>query len=278
MATGRQTVKLTKRTVDAIQPAGSDFYVFDADLAGFGVRIRSTGAMSYIVQYRAGSGRAAPNRRVTIAKVGRVTPDQARERAKELLADVVKGADPARERSEYRKASTFEEIARKFLEHVEAKRKPATALSYKQLLAKHAYPVFGKKKAVEVSADDMEKLHLRLADKPMTANRVRAIISSMYNWATVGKKKHLPADVENPAKGVTKYVERRREKFLTTEEIARLAAAINEGENKGIPWEPDPSKKLKHAKKLHNRFVKLHPSTALAMRLLLLTGCMLISR
>lgn len=228
--------------------------------------------MSYIVQYRAGSGRSAPDRRITIAKVGKATPDQARERAKELLADVVKGSDPAKDRLEYRKAPTFEELARKFLEHVEAKRKPATALSYRQLLEKHAYPTFGKKKAVEVSADDVEKLHLKLADKPMAANRVRAIISSLYNWATSGKKKHLPAETGNPAEGLAKYAEHRREKFLTTEEISRLAAAISEGETTGIPWEPDPGKKVKHAKRPHNRLVKLHPSAALAMRLLLLTG------
>lgn len=81
MTTTRKTVKISKRTVDAIKPNGTDFYVFDADLAGFGVRIRATGAMSYIVQYRAGSGRAAPDRRITIAKVGKITRDQARDRA-----------------------------------------------------------------------------------------------------------------------------------------------------------------------------------------------------
>ncbi|MEZ5782756.1 MAG: tyrosine-type recombinase/integrase [Rhizobiaceae bacterium] len=275
MSDHQKSVRITKRVVDAIKPDGTDFYLFDGELIGFGVRVRKSGTMSYIVRYRATSGKHAPVSRMTIAKVGKVTPDQARERAKELLADVVKGSDPAKERSEYRKAPTFEEVAGKFLEHVEAKRKPNTAVSYQQLLAKHAYPAFGKKKAAEVSSDDVEKLHLKLAEKPMTANRVRAIISSMYNWATSGKKKHLPAGTANPAEGLAKYTEQRRERFLTTEEISRLAAAISEGETTGIPWEPDPEKKVKHARKPQNRFVKLHPSAALAMRLLLLTGARL---
>ncbi|MHA6687665.1 tyrosine-type recombinase/integrase [Mesorhizobium sp. A556] len=275
MSPTQKSVKITKRVVDAIKPNDTDVYVFDNELIGFGIRVRKTGAMSYIARYRAASGRSAPVRRITIAKVGKITPDQARDRAKELLADVVKGADPAKERSEYRKAPTFEEVAKKFLEHIEAKRKPATALSYKQLLAKHAYPAFGNKKAGEVSAEDIEKLHLRLADKPMAANRIRAIISSMYNWATTGKKKHLPGHTENPTAGLTKYAETRRERFLTTDEISRLAAAIHEGETKGIPWEPDVTKNIKHSKKPHNRFVKINPSVALALRLLLLTGARL---
>ena len=199
MAKLSRTVKISKRTVDAIVPDGSDFYVFDTELSGFGVRVRASESMSYIVQYRAGAGRSAPVRRYTIARVGKVTPEQARDRAKSILADVVKGDDPAKDRTEYRNAPTFEEVSRLFLSHVEAKRKPATATSYRQLLVKHAYPEFGNKKAAEVSADDMENLHLKLASKPMTANRVRAIVSSMYNWATVGKKKHLPTGTQNSA-------------------------------------------------------------------------------
>jgi integrase len=269
-----RAVKLSKRSVDAINPDGSDFYVFDTDLAGFGVRVRASGAMSYIVQYRAGAGRSAPVRRFTIAKVGKVTPDQARDRAKEILADVVRGDDPARDRTEYRRAPTFEDIARLFLSHIEAKRKPLTATSYRQLLAKHVYPEFGGKKAVEVSADDMERLHLKLAGKPTTANKLRAVVGSMYSWATTGKK-HLPPGTVNPVIGLAKYPERQRERFLTTGEISKLAAAIKEGEEIGFAWEPDATKKIKHAKKGENRLVKLHPSAALAMRLLLLTGARL---
>lgn len=88
MAHGESAVKITKRTVDAVKANGTDFYVFDSELIGFGIRVRSTGAMSYIVRYRAGSGRSAPVKRVTIAKVGKVTPDQARD-----VADITRVAE-----------------------------------------------------------------------------------------------------------------------------------------------------------------------------------------
>jgi hypothetical protein len=49
--------RITKRLVDGLKPTGTDYYVFDTDTIGFAVRVRSTGGMSYIVQYKAGSGR-----------------------------------------------------------------------------------------------------------------------------------------------------------------------------------------------------------------------------
>ena len=65
MADGR----ITKRVIDGLEPQASEFAVWDSKLPGFGVRVRPTGAMSYVVVYRAGSGRGAPVRRYTIASV-----------------------------------------------------------------------------------------------------------------------------------------------------------------------------------------------------------------
>jgi hypothetical protein len=50
-----------------------DFYIIDTELLGFGVRVRAPGAMSFIAQYKAGKGRGAPTRRVTLGPVGRLT-------------------------------------------------------------------------------------------------------------------------------------------------------------------------------------------------------------
>jgi integrase len=267
-----KSVRITKRVVDSIKPDGSDYYVFDAELIGFGIRVRKTGAMSYIVRYRAGTGRNAPVRRVTIAKVGKVTPEQARETAKGILASVVKGDDPARDRAESRAALTFTELSDRFLEHVEATRKPNTVAQYRHMLKNYAVPEFGSRKAASLLPSDMAALHLSLRKKSTTANRVRAIVGAMYSWAI---RTRVLSSVENPAAGIERYREDNRERFLTTEEISRLADAIREAETTGIPWEPDPEKKLKHAPKAENRVVRIDGSAAAAIRLLLLTGARL---
>jgi Arm DNA-binding domain len=79
------TQRITKRAVDALKPKGFEFTIWDDTVTGFGVRVRSTGAKSYVVVYRAGSGRGAPVRRFTIAAVGKIAPEQARARAKAVL-------------------------------------------------------------------------------------------------------------------------------------------------------------------------------------------------
>jgi hypothetical protein len=56
--------KITKRLVDSLKPAASDFYAFDTELLGFGVRVRKTGTISYLVQYKAGKGRGAQGNRI----------------------------------------------------------------------------------------------------------------------------------------------------------------------------------------------------------------------
>ena len=100
----------------------------------------TTGAKSYVVKYRAGSGRSAPTRRVTLAKAGTITPDEARTLAKKTLGSVAHGADPAAQRAADKRASTLAEVAEQFLtEHVEAKRSASSARSYRDLLERLAY-------------------------------------------------------------------------------------------------------------------------------------------
>ena len=268
----RKPLRITKRVVDAIKPNGTDFYVFDSELTGFGVRVRKSGAMSYIVRYRSGSGRSAPTKRVTIAKVGKVSPDQARDVAKNILASVVKGEDPAREKAERRTALTFAKLADHYLDHVAAKKKPKTHDLYKHMLMAYAVPELGSRRAEDIKSPDIAALHLKMRDKPTTANRVRSVISSMFGWAIAAKV--LPK-MENPGFGIELYKEAKRERYLTTDELQRLGAAIREAEMEGIPWEPDPDKKIKHAPKAENRRLRIDPTAAAALRLFILTGARL---
>lgn len=263
------SVKLTKRTVDAIQADGRDFYVWDSELKGFGVRVRKTGGRTYIVQYKAGVGRDAPTRRYPIAPVGKVTPDQAREQAKLLLARVVGGEDPAKDKSEARAALRFDEMVDGYLDHVKALKKPKTHDLYSYLLNTYALPTLGKRAAASVSASDIAPLHQKLRDKKTAANRLLAVIGSMYSWAVSTKQLQR---VESPVEGIERFRESARERYLSSEELQRLGDAIREAETVGIPWEPDPKKKTKHAPKAANRLLKIDPAVAAALRLYILTG------
>jgi hypothetical protein len=67
-------MKLTKRMVDQVRPGARPVYYFDTELPGF-FRVMPSGAKAWGFEYRAGSGRGAPKRRVNIAGFGKLTPD-----------------------------------------------------------------------------------------------------------------------------------------------------------------------------------------------------------
>ena len=86
-------MKLTVNTIKAISvDPERDIYAWDDELPGFGIRIKSSGVRSFMLQYRNASG---VSRRLTLGKLGVLTPDDARKLAKEKLAAVAKGNDPA---------------------------------------------------------------------------------------------------------------------------------------------------------------------------------------
>jgi integrase len=265
--------RITKRTVDALQSNGSEFTAWDDTVSGFGVRVRTTGAKSYVVVYRAGAGRGAPVRRYTIAAVGKIAPERARARAKVILGAVAHGHDPANHKTTERGTPTVTELADRFMaDHVRAKRKAGTAEFYRDILDRIVKPAMGTTKADKLTRLQIGRLHSSLSETPFQANRMLAVVGSMYAFA--GRSGTVPEGT-NPARGIGKFNESRRERFLTSEELERLGRAIREAETTGSPWTVDGTKRnSKHVPKA-KRSTLMAPCAAVALRLLLFTGCRL---
>ena len=105
--------KITKSAVDALAPdPARETYLWDSALAGFGVRMMPNGKASFILKYRTRTG---VSRKMTIARVGTITPDEARKEAIKSLAEIAKGGDPSADRKAARKSIKLSELADRYV-------------------------------------------------------------------------------------------------------------------------------------------------------------------
>jgi hypothetical protein len=120
--------KLTKAVLDrlTVSEAGGRALIFDSELTGFGVRVTPRGR-TFFVQYRAGAGRAALKRRLSLGQYGALTVEQARGMARGVLAEVAQGKDPAASRKAVKEAPTVAALGADYLEEVRSRRKATTA-------------------------------------------------------------------------------------------------------------------------------------------------------
>ena len=236
--------KLTRRAVEAIKPNGADTLYWDGELTGFGLRVRKSGRKNYVLQTRV----RGKLRWFTIGQHGRITADEARAKALEILAQAKMGIDP-RDADAKRKAEpVMADLGRRFLEeYVPVHCKPSTEGEYRRSVELFIDPAIGGMRISEVERKDIAKLHFGLRDKPYQANRTLGVLSKMFALAEVWG---LRPDASNPCRHVKRYKESKRERFLSPEETERLGEVLAEAESE-------------------------MPSAVAAFRLLLLTGCRL---
>ncbi|MGT2503865.1 tyrosine-type recombinase/integrase [Bradyrhizobium guangxiense] len=263
---------LTKRLVDGLMPEAKPYPRFDANLAGFGVRVHPTGRKSYFVQYRNKHGRS---RWFLLGVHGTITVEQARSDAKAVLQTVAQGADPADARKAFRKAPDVAELLDRYVaEHVRKRNKPSVRAELERVVDRYIRPALAPLKVAAVTRGDIEKLHRSLAATPRQANVVRAICSKVFNLA---EEWEYRPEGTNPCRKIARYSEHHRERFLSADELGRLGAILRQAETEGLPWKITAEGKstAKHLPaERHRRTIYPRAVTA-AVELLLFTGCRL---
>lgn len=226
-------MKITKRVVDQLQPGERDAFVWDSQVKGFGVRCRPTGGKFYILKTRIG-GR---QRWLTIGRHGSPwTADNARDEAVRLLGQKVGGKDPAAERDNKKHAVSMTELCQRFLtDYVAHRVKPKTAKDYQHLVDKLIVPALGHHKIADLTRADVSRFHHDQRETPYLANRALAVLSKMLNLAEIWG---LRDDNTNPCRHVSRYREKKRERYLTNAELKRLGEVLAKAEaaNRESPY------------------------------------------
>ncbi|KZD25513.1 tyrosine-type recombinase/integrase [Tardiphaga robiniae] len=250
--------KLTKRTVDAIKPTEGELVLWDDELPGFGLRAKSSGAKSFIVQYRNANGRS---RRLTVGRYGVLTVEEARKAAKLALAEVVKGSDPAESRKLARGAMTIEELAAEYMDEAEKgliltrtgkAKSESTIYTDKGRVARHIVPLIGKRTVKDFTTSDAGRFQrdviagksaadvkTKLRGRAIvtggkgTASRTMGLLGGIFSYA-VGEG-YRP---DNPIHGIVRPKDSTREWRLDDDGYRRLGNCLAIAEANGEHWQP----------------------------------------
>ncbi len=201
----------------AARPTDKPFEIRDDLIKGFLCRVQPSGSRAYYVEL----GRA---KRISIGAVGRLTPDEARERAMKIIGNVAHGRDALEGIAGAGGETLGDFLEAEYLPWLRVNR-PRTALDTEQKLRSNFAAWFSRPLTAITVADLEGWTAARRRDgiKPNTAHRCIMALSGVLSRAV--KLKRL---VENPVKGVDKpRLDRSPNvRFLDDAEEGRLRAAL----------------------------------------------------
>jgi integrase len=254
---------ITKSSVDRLKPPKSGYSIaWDGEVKGFGVRITHNGVVSFVLNYRV-NGR---QRLYTIARYPDWSVERARKEAIRLRGEIrpeqgKKPVDPLEQKQREHEAPTMLDLKDDYLERwARPYKRPASVRDDSANLDGIIVPRIGNHQVDAVTRRDIEEIHQSMKATKYRANRVLSLLSKMFSLAIEWGWRN-----DNPARGIPKFTEDRRARYLSPEELKRLAAALEEYPGKRARELDGSAKQKAYAKKEAQRAVN-------AIRLLMVTG------
>jgi integrase len=266
----RSTTRLNQSLLKNLNPnPPRDYTLYDADLPGFGIRVRTSGTMAFILKYRNSTGR---QRFFTLGNYGPMTAQDARQRAIKVLADIAGDADPMADRIARRSVVTIGELCDQYLEacrsgrvrHRRKAKSPETLQNDISLIERHIKPLLGKWPLTQLKRRDVEQFLqdvqsgktaaeiktgprglARVSGGPGIARKAVKLLATVYNYAL--REELVP---QNPCTQVDTPPSVPRTRWISGVEYGNLANALVQAANEGV-----------------------NPLALSAIRALALTGC-----
>jgi hypothetical protein len=227
-STPSNRLNFTKRALDRLTlPSEGVAYFYDTDTKGLAISVGKTGRKSFLL-YRKIQGRPE---RVKIGRYPDVTIDQARKTVAGLNADIAQDLNPAESMRARRSEITLADFFKVYYERHSSVRK----ISHKEDLDKFKRHInttdygvnLAKLRLSDITRAQLISHHAKMGHIPTTANRVIALISSMYSRAIQWGY----FDGNHPCRGMDKYREKSRSRFVLPDEMPRLMLAMEHETN-----------------------------------------------
>ena len=205
------------------------------------------GVAAFLVQYRTAQGRT---RRLAFAKIGTLTPEEARTKARRLLAEAHGGGDPSGRRHEARRALTVAQLCEAYMEAARAgqvrtrfgRAKRGSTLAIDEgRISRHIVPLLGKHIANDLTRADVQRMAdgiaagktagviktkargvARVTGGAGTATRVAGLLGGIFTWA---EKRGL-VNASNPVRGLDLRADEAKDRTLTMDELGALGEAM----------------------------------------------------
>lgn len=237
--------RLSDRAIRKLEPRGTAYKVPDNEVAGLAIRVYPSGARSFWFDYTLRGRR----RRMTIGSFPAWSTTAARERALELRRRVEAGDDPLAEKDADRAAPRVPDLIDRYEREHLPRLAARNAADQKSMLRKLVEPEWKARRVDEITPADVERLLGKIAEgrarpakpnaktrrkralappkpTPIRANRVGEVLRKMFGLAVEWKMR-----ADNPASSFHRRLETERERFLSKQEIKRLADALDAAED-----------------------------------------------
>ena len=237
--------KLTEKLVKNAQPVeGKDYQLFDSELRAFALIVYRSGSKAFTIDYR----HAGRPRRMVFGRWPEWSVSAARIRAKELRRDVDAGYDPLKQRQQMREQPRIRGLIDRYLIEHASKLAKANEADQHSMMEKLVAPHWENRLVSEITRSDVDQLLTKVAEgrarphkakpnnrarklqgpkkTPIRANRVGEALRKAFSLAIEWGWRE-----DNPASGFYRRLENPRERFLTKDEIDRLANALDHDED-----------------------------------------------
>ena len=221
-------MKLTKRIIDNVTYAGnaqSRDVRWDLSIPGLGLRIYPSGRKSFVLSYRI----AGRKRLMTLGNYGTLTLEQARKLAKKHLVEIIDQKDPLQQKQSAAHTKTIKALCETYMERHATVHKKSWKDDERRI-NKYILPKWANLKVNSIKRADVAALHSKIGIKhKYEANRLLVLLSKIFQLAK--RWGVLPEESYNPAREIDHFKEIKRDRWVTPEELPKLAEAIDKEKN-----------------------------------------------